>query len=532
VFVKITQRKKLLSIAMAVAAFIIPAAVQAGPTVTGVVNNYSFIRSGYQNSGVAPSSIIAIFGSGLANAPTGALTLESSAGPAGIPKSLNGASISVTVAGKTVTPAMYYAIATQVAAVLPADTPIGNGTLTVTYNGTASNAFPIQVVPSAFGLDTYYGTGTGLITATNATTGALFNYVNSASPGQTITLWGTGLGADPEDSDTVFTTTPHSVNQSSVQVYFGGVPGTVTYAGSSGYPGLDQINVIVPDPVGCNVAVTAVVGNIPSNFTTAPLAQGGGECSDPLLGITGSDLSAQSGESNVNNAAVFVGQTISTNASGAQTTVSDAVADFRHYPVYPTSSGGLSVGSCLVTETPGSSTSTALNVGTITLMGSAGDYTLMGPEEGLYEATLPNSAAAPGATFTFNWTGGSGVGASSVMVTLPSPFLTWTNESASSTVTRSQGIQVNWTGGAPGSFVIISGTSSPPGGLATSFTCYAPQSALAFTVPPYVTELLPAGSGTLGLVDTTPYKRFTAVGLNGGAAWASNGNGLSTVKYQ
>lgn len=518
-----------LRVALSVAAFIIPAAAQAGPAVTGVVNNYSFIPSGYPNSGVAPSSIIAIFGSGMANAPTGPLTLESSA--VGIPKSLNGASISVTVGGKTVMPAMYYAIPTQIAAVLPADTPIGTGTLTVTYNGSASNAFPIQVVPSALGLDTYYGTGSGLITATDATSGVLFNYTNSASPGQTITLWGTGLGADPEDSDTVFTMTPHSVNQSMVQVYFGGVPGTVTYAGSSGYPGLDQINVIVPDPVGCNVAVTAVIGNIPSNFTTAPLAQGGGECSDPLLGITGSDLSALGGESNVNSGAVFVGQTTATTG-GTQMTVNAAIADFRHYPVYPVSSGSISVGSCLVTESPGSSTSSALNVGTITLMGSGGDYPLMGPEEGLYEATLPNSAATPGASFTFSWTGGSGVSAASVMVTLPSPFLIWTNESASTTVTRSQGIQVTWSGGAPGSFVIISGTSSPPGGLATSFVCYAPQSALEFAVPSYVTDLLPAGTGTLGLVDTMPYRRFTAAGLNGGTAWASNGNGLSTVKYQ
>ena len=525
------RRLKLLPFVVA-AALILPTAAQAGPTVTGVVNNYSFIPSGYPNSGVAPSSIIAIFGSGMANAPTGSLTLESSAGPAGIPKSLNGASISVTVGGKTVNPAMYFAIPTQIAAVLPASTPVGNGTLTVTFNGTASNAFPIQVVPSALGLDTYYGTGSGLITATNASTGALFNYMNSASPGQTITLWGTGLGADPEDSDTVFTSTPHAVNQSSVQVYFGGVAGTVTYAGSSGYPGLDQINVIVPDPVGCNVAVTAVVGNVASNFPTAPLAQGGGECSDPALGITGGDLSALSGESNVNSAAVYVAQTMSTGAGGTQTTVSDGVADFRHYPVYPASTGSISVGSCLVTETPGSSTSTALDVGTITLMGAAGTYTLQGGGVvGIYEATLPNSATTPGATFTFSWTGGAGVSASSVMVALPDPFLVWTNQSASSTVTRSQGIHVTWTGGLPGSFVIISGTSSPPGGLATSFVCYAPQSALAFTVPSYVTELLPAGNGTLGLVDTTPYKRFTAPGLNGGAAWASNGNGSGSVTY-
>ena len=523
---------RYLSATVVASALILPIAAQAGPTVTGVVNNYSFIPSGYPNSGVAPSSIIAIFGSGMANAPTGSLTLESSAGPAGIPKSLNGASISVTVGGKTVNPAMYFAIPTQIAAVLPASTPVGNGTLTVTFNGAASNAFPIQVVSSALGLDTYYGTGSGLITATNASTGALFNYMNSASPGQTITLWGTGLGADPEDSDTVFTSTPHAVNQSSVQVYFGGVAGTVTYAGSSGYPGLDQINVIVPDPVGCNVAVTAVVGNVASNFPTAPLAQGGGECSDPALGITGGDLSSLSGESNVNNAAVYVAQTMSTGAGGTQTTVSAGVADFRHYPVYPASTSSISVGSCLVTETPGSSTSTALDVGTITLMGAAGTYTLQGGVIGINEATLPNSVTTPGAAFTFSWTGGSGVSASSVMVTLPDPFLVWTDQSASTTVTRSQGIHVTWTGGLPGSFVIISGTSSPPGGLATSFVCYAPQSALAFTVPSYVTELLPAGNGTLGLVDTTPYKRFTAPGLNGGAAWASNGNGLGSVTYQ
>ncbi|HTR34893.1 MAG TPA: hypothetical protein VMH80_03255 [Bryobacteraceae bacterium] len=515
---------------MAVFAALLPVAGQAGPTVTGVVNNYSFIPSGLPNSGVAPSSIITIFGTGLAAAPTGNLTLESSAGPAGIPKLLNGTSISVTVGGTTVTPAMYYAIPTQIAAVLPATTPIGTGTLTVTYNSTASNAFSIQVVPSAFGLDTYYGTGSGLIVATNATTGALFNYTNSAAPGQVITLWGTGLGADPEDSDTVFTTTPHAVNQSSVQVYFGGVPGTITYAGSSGYPGLDQINVIVPDPVGCNVSVAVVLGGHASNFPSVPLATGGGVCSDPLLGITGGELSALSGETNVNSGAVFVGQT---SSSGTGMTVSSAIADFRHYPGgYGTVSGSLSIGSCIITEPLGAPASTGLDVGTMSLKGSGGTYTLMDPEIGLYGTSIPAASATPGATFVFNWTGGSVVGASSATVTLPNPFLNWTNSSAYATVTRSQGIHVTWTGGSPGSFVIISGTSSPPGGLATGLVCYAPQGALEFDVPSYITELLPAGSGTLGLVDTTPYQSFTAPGLNHGTAWGSNGVGISRVKYQ
>src|SRR5580704_10571062 len=86
------------------------------PTVTGVTNNYSFIPSGFTNSGVTPSSIITIFGANMAAPVTGGVTLQSSAG-SGIPTALNGTSISVTVNGKTVTPGIYYATPTQIAAV-------------------------------------------------------------------------------------------------------------------------------------------------------------------------------------------------------------------------------------------------------------------------------------------------------------------------------------------------------------------------------------------------------------------------------
>jgi uncharacterized protein (TIGR03437 family) len=59
---------------------------------------------------------------------------------AGLPLTLNGASISVTVGGVTTDPAIYYTSPSQIAAVLPASTPVGTGTLTVTYNGVPSNA--------------------------------------------------------------------------------------------------------------------------------------------------------------------------------------------------------------------------------------------------------------------------------------------------------------------------------------------------------------------------------------------------------
>ena len=167
-----------------------------------MVNNYSYTPAGFPNSGIAPGTIFTIFGSGMANKPSGNVTLESSAGQ-GIPKTLAGTSLSVTVGGTTVTPACY-ATPGQIAAVLPSSTPTGAATLTVTYNNTPSNSFSFQVVPSALGLNTYYGTGTGLITATNSTTGAAYNYTNSASPGEIVVLWASGLGADTADSDTVF----------------------------------------------------------------------------------------------------------------------------------------------------------------------------------------------------------------------------------------------------------------------------------------------------------------------------------------
>jgi hypothetical protein len=61
---------------------------------------------------------------------------------------------------------------------------------------------------------------------------------------------------------------------------------------------------------------------------------------------------------------------------------------------------------------------------------------------------------------------------------------------------------VNWTGGDPAADVEISGSfvTAP---LTVFFNCYAPASALTFTVPPFITMSLPAGSGYLTLTQGT-----------------------------
>ena len=396
-----------------------------GPTITSVVNNYSYTPAGFPNSGIAPGTIFTIFGSGMANKPSGNVTLESSAGQ-GIPKTLAGTSLSVTVGGTTVTPAMYYATPGQIAAVLPSSTPTGAATLTVTYNNTPSNSFSFQVVPSALGLDTYYGTGTGLITATNSTTGAAYNYTNSASPGEIVVLWASGLGADTADSDTVFTTTPHAVN-ASLQIYFGGVPGTILYAGSSGYPGLDQIDVKIPAnvPLSCYVGVVGVTGTgsslTTSNFGSLAIAQDGGECNDSVFGVSGSIVGTLSGQSIVKYADLFVGQLIEPTSATDDTpqTANLASGDFQELngsSFGATSGTEYSTGSCVVTEvasTAGPIPFNGLDAGKITLAGPNGNYSLLKIGVGSYSVfpMLPGTAiTSSGGVFTFTGSGGTQVG--------------------------------------------------------------------------------------------------------------------------
>jgi uncharacterized protein (TIGR03437 family) len=143
----------------------------------------------------------------------------------------------VLVNGVTTHPALYYTSPTQLAAVLPAATPVGTGTLTVTYDGANSNAAVLQVVASAVGINHFnqipipsgtFNPNVDIGVATDNATGALLTFTNSGVPGGIIVLWATGLGADPADSDTTYSSAPHAVN-TPMQIYVGGVQATILY---------------------------------------------------------------------------------------------------------------------------------------------------------------------------------------------------------------------------------------------------------------------------------------------------------------
>jgi uncharacterized protein (TIGR03437 family) len=510
--------------------------IPTGPTITAIQNNSSRIPTGYPNYGIAPSSLFVVLGTGLAD--PSALVLESTA-PPGLPLTLHGASITVVVAGVTTHPALYYASPTQISAVLPAATPVGTGTLTVTYNGAVSAAASILVVPSAVGINYFSQLGVNNsnvnVGVAQDLSGAILTFTNSGSPGQTITLWITGLGADPDDSDTTYTSTPHRIN-TPLQVYFGGVLATTSYQGSAGYPGVQIINLQIPltVPIGCYVPLVVVTGNIISNVVNFPIHQGGGTCVEPTTGANGTQI-LQNTQDTLRSGLVSLVQT-NAPSGGTRTVTNSANANFQKYTGLLASATGqiMSPGGCVVGPIIGASVPSleGLEAGTITLTGPAGLAVTLSPQLGLkgYSGATLAAGAIPasGGTFTFHGSGGTDVGSFTTAITLSSPLLSWTNMNVAATIDKTQGVQVTWTGGNPGTYVVISGTSTktpatnPP--IIAGFTCRIAVEAGQFTVPAYILLGLPAGTGGT-LLQNDVISTFSATGLDStyaGATISSN----------
>ncbi|OYW13232.1 MAG: hypothetical protein B7X34_00615 [Acidobacteriia bacterium 12-62-4] len=236
----------------------------AQPVVSGVLNNYSYVPAALPHHGIAQGSIFVIFGTGLANSSTGLQSVP-------LRTTLEGVSAAVTVGGVTRAVILYYVTPTQVAGILPSATPVGTGTITVTNNGRTSATAPIRVVQSAFGALTLDGSGSGAAAVFDAAN-QLLGPSNATHPGDVIVLYGTGAG--PSAGDETLAQTQTNLSSVPILVEIGGKPATVLYHGRTVFPGLDQINVVVPANAGtgCGVSVAVASGSFVSNFTTIPVA--------------------------------------------------------------------------------------------------------------------------------------------------------------------------------------------------------------------------------------------------------------------
>ena len=544
------------------------------PVILQVQSNYSSQGSVPYSpfSGIAPGSLFVVSGCGFA-APGSTAVLQDTT--KGLPLALGGLGLSVAVNGVTTQAPLYYATPVQVAAVLPSATPVGTGTITATYNQLSSSV-ALVVQPAVFAFDTYYGTGAGMAVATDAAY-QLVTYTNAAQPGQTITFWGSGLGAGPADSDTTYTPTPHPISVSGLplHVLIGGIEAAVTYQGRSPYPGLDQIDVTIPQnvPTGCAVSVGAVHGanSAFSNFVTLPIAAGGGTCDDPLLGIGPSQVQSLSSKSTVNIGVLVLEQGTLLAQSGT------AQAHFFSLPGsslgpwlaqqyaganadYPVAGEPVSLGSCVV-GTPGLLPPaepaiywyqfSPLDVGFMALNTAAGTTWLIGDYQGTN--TLPTEWTASmnfaagildfnytGGSFTFAGSGGNDVGAFHTTLDFPMqetfPSLTLAALNANPLPVNSLGQTITWTGGDAVSYITISGNNCRSGSgiwgsvCYASFTCNVPSSAGQFTIPaeilrPLALTTAPAtglkptsSSGTITIQVNTYPQPFSAPGLDAGYA--------------
>ncbi len=480
-------------------AFGTAAVLAAQPTLTGVYNAGSWNPPKLPNSGIAQGAIFTVTGTGL-----GPTTLqEAEVYPLPTTAGLGGTSMQVTVNGTTEACIMIYTSAGQAAAILPSATPTGSGTLTLTYQG-ASNSIAIQVLPANFGTFTLNEGGSGPAVVTN-TSYSPITMINAAHPGDTLILWGTGLGAVTGDE----TRQPVETDLGTgVQVFVGNHLAKVTYGGRSSSPGLDQINFVVPAGAnGCKVSIAVLVKGVTGNVTSTSVSPSGQTtCADTYGALTASNLQNAIARGSMSLGFVELGRVDDGN---------DILgAGFGTFPINSLirsfgGSTGPSIGSCLAYEVEGTSLTfsdpikaTGLDAGSsLTIGGPAGTQTINPTDTGVYIATLatqPSVFIEPGAFSVSNGSGAAGVGAFNWTLTLPA-FVTPTN--IPSTVNRSKDLTLTWSGGSQYPLVNIFAYN---GVKATSSlksyvyaVCTADASAGTFTIPSVILNMLPAdGFGT------------------------------------
>jgi uncharacterized protein (TIGR03437 family) len=487
------------------------------PTITAIENNYSYIPAGLPNSAIAQGAIFIVKGTNL-----GPATLASNTFP--LTASFQNVSATVTVNGTSVNLPIYYAWSDQLAFVLPSTTPVGSGTLAVNANGQMVNS-AITVVAGQFGLLNLNAQGSGRAAAEHLD----YSFVtpnNAANPGETIILWGSGLGASSgSDTDVVpIGGTPGTLTGPPPQVWIGGQQATVVYAGRSTFPGLDQLNVTLPAIVttGCYVSVYVSSGNAVSNVATIAVARLGGAIGPPSTrtcsdanGVSEQDIQNFYSKPDFKLGQIYLSRSQSTilNVPITLDTVAASFADYTQLQGWQSQSVFHlpSSGSCTVNNFTGDATNaapvdpikgTGLDAGALTIKGPAGQQMIPKVATGYYAANLSgNTPMSPIGTpylnpgnYTISASGGTDIGAFSITPALAAPTIAWTPPSTTN-LGRTSDLTINYTRADPNSTVVVMGISTDMNNIGAAFYCAgtpAADGSGSITVPAGILGGLPA----------------------------------------
>jgi len=516
----------------------------AAPSITGVYNAASWIPPLLPNSGISQGAIFTVTGNGL-----GPDTLQQvQSYPLPTTQGLGGTTASVTVGSTTESCIMVYTYVAQVAAILPSAAPIGNGTLTLNYQG-ASASIAIQVVAGSFGVFTLNEGGSGAAVVTDLSYNAI-TMVNAAHPGDNVVIWGTGLGAVGGNE----TEPPAASNFPGVQVLIGNQLVTPSYAGRSSSPGLDQINVAVPAGIsgGCKTTLAVIVNGVTGNVVSTSVAPVGQTmCGDTFGALTQANLQKAVANGSLNIGAVDLSRV---------GTLDDVFGgDFATYPVNSLirsfgASYAPSIGNCIGYEVVSGDTLEVTDPILPSLAHlSPGSALVVTPQTGkamsvsetstgVYGAIMGTSASpyiVPGVYSVANGNGTSEVPAFSWSDTLPASV---SFVGLPSTINRSQDLTVTWTNSSAFALVTIFGYAAVVLNSSQNsyyeFVCSAAASSTQFTIPSAILTSIPAngygafavpgvGIEVAGVIDN----RFAVTGIDVGLFSMFTSTG-SVVKAQ
>ncbi len=547
-------------------------------TIGTVVNAGSRIQSTSQFYGIAQGALFAITGKGLGPDP-----LQQATFPLPTTAGLAGVTVQASVGGATVDCILVYVSSTEVGAILPSNTPLGTGTVTLNNNGVTASK-PITVVAAAFGIFTITQGGyVGQAQAFNVSAADGSTAPNSTSqsvqPGADVLINGTGLGAITSDETQSGVT---DVPITTIQVYVGTVPATIVSAGRGlccdgldpsfpapeGIAAWDVIRFTIPAGVtGCFIPVVVQIGNMVSNLATLSIDPSGAACA-LIPSILPAALTTQlAGKAKVMFGAISLsrgtGMAVNVNKGDAINTTKQDTGDASFigenipasmitpqaiFPVnvctinmFPDPNGNIVHNGTVVVPTPIASVS--LDAGaTLTVGGPSGKRTIVGlPVPGTsgpyykgvtFGNTTPGNFYDPG-HYTVTGAGGKDVGAFMGSIDVPSTPFVWTNiPSLLTPLDRSKDFTINWTGGIPNTQVTAVGGSGT-----SAFLCAADVSAGKLTIPSYVLlNLAPTGSSATSppgqlTVGNRAVSLFTASGLD--LAWVGYGENYTVyLKYQ
>jgi uncharacterized protein (TIGR03437 family) len=452
-----------------------------------------------------------------------------------LPTNLGGTEVFLRQGSTEINAYIVFAARSQVNGIIPSNTPPGDVDMVVAFNGRRSNPVRIRVVRNNFNIfTTRAGTGPGIITNFVTQTNQPLNTRSAtAAPGQVVTIWGNGGGpiSAPDNVAPPVGNLPFDF-----EVHVGGKPQKLLYYGrSSCCSALDQVVIELSRdvPLGCAVPVQVRAGGSGapwSNVATMAIANGGAPCADAANPV--SNLPQSGGK--VGAVLLVQGRALiplQANAAPESLSADLGLAAFMSIPAggalgFNSFTSFPPVGSCQafagnqdlssllggglpgLTTGPGGTQLDAGNEITVTspsgrsvVLERTDDTASTGPYAGLLGGSIPFPGVTPGApfleagTFRVSGPGGKDVGAFTASATFPA-LVTWTNRGQITSMSRSQGVLVEWSGGTADDRVLILGAATDQKTKAgAGFLCVAAGADRRFQVPPSAMSNLPLTRG-------------------------------------